>query len=504
MNNNEFRIETLLRGQYFGPSRQRMTSVVYDSRDVEEAAAFVCVTGEKVDGHVFIEDAIRLGASIIVGTNEPLLETYAAMYPSISFVCVNDSREALADLAKIVYDSPSEALVTIGVTGTNGKTTVSSFTYSLLNALSLRTGCIGTAGIWDDQKKTTFKQTVPTTPEAPDIHRVLAYFREREMKAAVIESTSIAIEQKRLIGLHFDVAVHTNLTPEHLEFHGTMEAYKEAKLKLFDQAKRAVVNIDDPLMAPDVINRFRGSLITYGTSGVGDLQAKDIQTSTNGTSFTLSAFEKNHQVDAPIVGDYNVANLLAAIATCYQIGFSIEEILSVVTSIKSPEGRFQIVENEAPYQIVLDYAHTPDALVNVLEAVRDVPYRKLIVMITGIGLRDPAKRPLMAQVVDGMADEIVVSVDQPGHTNRQEVVDDVLKGFKNPSAPHIHSRLHREEGIHHAFDLAEPGDVVLLTGIGFGGYQIIGDERVPYSELAVIDDYFENGSMDLAQIKEPC
>ena len=504
MNRKAYLMETLLNGEYSGPSRQAITSVVYDSRDVEEGAAFVCVSGEKMDGHLFIEQAIQLGARTIVGTDQEKMATASAINREVSFLYVHDSRQALAELAMVIYDFPSESLYTIGVTGTNGKTTVSSFTYNLLNHLSFRTGLIGTAGIWDDEQKTTFKQTVPTTPEAPDIHRVLDYFRASEMKAAVIESTSIAIEQKRLVGIHFDVAVHTNLTPEHLEFHGTMEAYKEAKLKLFDQAKRAVVNIDDPAMSGDIIDRFQGPLITYSLSDLGDLRADDIQTSINGTSFTLYAFNKAYNVEAPIIGEYNVANLLAAIATCYQVGFSIEEILSVVVHIQAPEGRFQVVENEAPFQIVLDYAHTPDALATVLEAVRHVRYRKLIVMITGIGLRNPEKRPLMAQVADGLADEIIVSVDQPGFADRQEVVDDVLKGFRQPSAPHIHSRLHREEAIHHAFDLAEPGDIVLLTGIGFGGYQIIGDERVPYSELEVIDDYFENGSMEVQHIKELC
>ncbi|MBN8208990.1 UDP-N-acetylmuramoyl-L-alanyl-D-glutamate--2,6-diaminopimelate ligase [Bacillus sp. NTK071] len=503
MNSQTYLLENLVSGTFFGPSQQVISSVVYDSRDAEKNAAFVAIIGEKQDGHLYIETAIEKGACTIVGTKRNELETYAKAYPSVSFIRVDDSRLALAELASIVYGSPADDLYTIGVTGTNGKTTVSSFTYSLLNSLSLRTGCIGTAGIWDDKKKTTFKQTVPTTPEAPDIHRVLEYFRESQMKAAVIESTSIAIEQKRLASINFDVAVHTNLTPEHLEFHGTMEAYKEAKLKLFDQSRCAVVNLDDPIMSGDIIERCTGSVVTYGLSNSADLRADHIQTSINGTSFTLNAFEQEFRVNAPIVGEYNVSNLLAAIATCYQMGYALSDILAVVWTIKSPEGRFEIVDHEAPFQIVMDYAHTPDALSHVLDAVRDVPHRRLIVMITGVGLRNPDKRPLMAEVADGMADEIVVSVDQPGFTNRQEVVNDVLKGFKKPSSPHIHSKLHREEAIHHAFDLAEPGDVVLLTGIGFGGYQIIGDERVPYSELDVIHDYFEHGSL-CEQLKEPC
>lgn len=491
MNSNDYLLEDLVNGTVWGPESQVISSVTYDSREIQNQDAFVCIAGEHHNGHLFIEQAIHNGAKTIIGTDLERLRTYSEKYASVSFIKVEDSRLALAQVSSAVFGSPSESLYTIGVTGTNGKTTVSTFIHSLLNNLSCKTGCLGTAGIWDDQQKTDFKQTVPTTPEAPDIHRVLDYFKQRDLKAAVIESTSIAIEQKRLAGIDFNVAVHTNLTPEHLEFHGTMEAYKEAKMKLFDQAKRAVVNLDDPVMSPSLIERFDGPLMTYGTHEAADFRADKIRTTIEGTSFTLIFDDLHYRVDAPIFGEYNVSNLLAAIAACYQMGYPLQEILSEVWGITCPEGRYQLVQNEAPFQIVLDYAHTPDALATVLNTVQQVPHRKLIVMITGVGLRDPKKRPQMAEVAEGIGDEIIVSVDQPGHADRQEVVNDVLKGFKQPHAPTIHSKLHREDAIHHAFDLAEPGDLVLLTGIGFGGYQIIGDERVPYSEMDVVNAYFD-------------
>ncbi|MGP4075559.1 UDP-N-acetylmuramoyl-L-alanyl-D-glutamate--2,6-diaminopimelate ligase [Halobacillus sp. K22] len=502
MTNKEVIFENLFQGIVYGPSSQYISSVVYDSREAGVDDAFVCIAGEKHDGHRFIEQAIQNGANTIIGTESKKLRIYSSIYKDISFISVPETRPALAQLASYIYDSPSNSLYTIGVTGTNGKTTVSSFLYSLLNDLGKRTGSLGTSGIWDDERKTEYKQTVPTTPEAPDIHRVLHYFRQREMDAAIIESTSIAIEQKRLATINFDVAVHTNLTPEHLEFHGTMEAYKQAKMKLFAQAKRAIVNADDPQMAGELIRDFKGPLITYGIEESADVSAKEIHTTLEGTSFKLNLFGKEYQVHAPIFGTYNVSNFLAAVAVCHQMDYPVERILSVVSAIKSPEGRFQIVENEAPFQIVLDYAHTPDALYNILNAVHHIPYRNLIVMITGVGLRDPKKRPLMAETAEGMAEEIVVSVDQPGHANRQEVINDVFKGFNEPLSSQIHSVLYREEAIHYAFDLAEPGDMVLLTGIGFGGYQVIGDEKVPYSELQVIEDYFDKDSCEKRAVCE--
>ncbi|RWZ52206.1 UDP-N-acetylmuramoyl-L-alanyl-D-glutamate--2,6-diaminopimelate ligase [Halobacillus fulvus] len=490
MNTKEYSLNTLLEGSVQGPRRQPISSVVYDSREVAQNDAFVCITGEHQDGHQYIDQAIRKGAKTIIGTDSQRLHTYADEYPSVSFICVSDSRAALAGLASAVCEYPSESLFTVGVTGTNGKTTVSSFIYTILNQLSIRTGCIGTAGIWDDRQKTDFKQTVPTTPESPDIQRVLKYFCEQDMQAAVIESTSIALDQKRLDRIEFDVAVHTNLTPEHLEFHGTMEAYKQAKMKLFDQSKTAVVNVDDDGMAADLLESLQIPYITYGFQETANVRADQMEALKDGTTFQLTAFGKAYEVHAPLFGRYNISNLLAAVAACHQKGFTIEEILSVLCQIKTPEGRFQIVKNDAPFQILLDYAHTPDALENVLQAARQIPHKKLIVMITGIGLRDPKKRPLMARITEGLADEIIVSVDQPGHADRRQVVNDVMEGFRHPESPHIHSKLYREEAIHYAFDLAETDDLVLLTGIGFGGYQIIGDEKVPYSELNVIEDYF--------------
>ncbi|QHT46459.1 UDP-N-acetylmuramoyl-L-alanyl-D-glutamate--2,6-diaminopimelate ligase [Bacillus sp. SB49] len=491
MNKNIFRLDDILTGTFIGPVEQRIVDVVYDSREVKDGDAFVCIAGEHLDGHRYIKQAISNGARTIIGTDAGEIHTYVHDYPYHSFVIVEDSREALAWMAAAVCGNPARSLHTIGVTGTNGKTTVSAFIYSLLNHLECRTGSIGTAGIWDDQQKTTFKQTVPTTPEAPDIQRVLRHFRERDMQAAVIESTSIAMEQKRLDTILFDVAVHTNLTPEHLEFHKTMEAYKTAKMKLFRQAKTAVINVDDPGMSGDLLREFSGKRLTYGMNDEADLRAEDVQPHLQGTSFRLRAFGETHEIMAPVYGLYNVSNLMAAIGACLLLGFPLKRILTGVDKIKRPEGRFQLVDREAPYQIVTDYAHTPDALEKVLGAVEGLPYRRLIVMITGIGLRDPKKRPLMASVVEGRADEIVVSVDQPGHVDRRSIVDDVLAGFRQPDAPTIHPMLHREDGIHKALDLAKPGDVVLLTGIGFGGYQIIGDVKVPYDELAVIDEYFQ-------------
>ncbi|WP_082235646.1 UDP-N-acetylmuramoyl-L-alanyl-D-glutamate--2,6-diaminopimelate ligase [Halobacillus massiliensis] len=492
-----YNFSDLWEASVYGPESQTISSIVYDSRDVMTHSAFVCIKGEHQNGHRFIDNAVERGASVIIGTENELLHTKSHLHSHITFIAVTDSKLAMAELSSLLYDSPSRELFTVGVTGTNGKTTVTSFIYSLLNALSYKTGSIGTAGIWDDKEKKDFKQTVPTTPESPDLQHALQYYRDNDLQAAIIESTSIAIAQQRLATIDFDIAVHTNLTPEHLDFHGTIENYKKAKLQLFSAAKQAVVNLDDTGMARDILKLNNGPIITYGFHPEADIRAEKIGHAANGTSLALIFNNKKYYVQAPLFGEYNVSNLLAAIATCHLIGFTIDDILSVIYKIKSPEGRYQIIQNHTSFTIIMDYAHTPDALTQVLQSVRERPYNKLIVMITGIGLRDPNKRPIMAQCVEGLADEIIVSVDQPGFADRHTVVTDVLKGFKKPEASNIHTALYREEGIHLALSLASKGDTVLLTGIGFGGYQIIEDQKVPYSEEKVIQDFFDIPCSDL-------
>ncbi|MFG6113833.1 UDP-N-acetylmuramoyl-L-alanyl-D-glutamate--2,6-diaminopimelate ligase [Halobacillus sp. MO56] len=474
-----------------GPGVQVVKGVAYDSREIKEGYLFVCIEGENTDGHRYIRAAIDAGAVGIIGSNSDQLLQYAGDHPSLTFVKVNDGKAALSQLSASFYNHPTENLSMVGVTGTNGKTTVTSYIRSILNALAIPAGSLGTAGIWDEKKKTKFKQSVPTTPEAPDLHRVLRHFVSRGLKAVAMEATSIALEQKRLLDISYDVAVHTNLTPEHLEFHGTMARYKEAKLKLFRQSKKAVVNRDDAGMADDIIQQFTGPLLTYGIDNrKADISADHIKITTEGSVFTLRAWNDSFFVQAPVYGKYNVSNLLAAIGGCLQMGISIEKVLEGLRCLEGPEGRFQqYYASKLPYQIIMDYAHTPDALEKVLEVASKLSRRRLIVMITGVGLRDPNKRPLMAKVAERYADEVVVTVDHPGFFDRREILNDVLEGFTKNAVVNTHALLHREEAIHYALDIAHSGDLVLLTGIGFGGYQVIKGENVPYSETAVIEQY---------------
>ncbi|SDW40739.1 UDP-N-acetylmuramoylalanyl-D-glutamate--2,6-diaminopimelate ligase [Marinococcus luteus] len=475
----------------FGPAESTITHVTYDSRKIQENGCFVSIPGNNIDGHTFIPDAVHNGASTVVGSDRDTLTQYAASFPAVTFVLVEDSKTAMADYAAHLHHHIHKKMNLFGVTGTNGKTTVTAYIRSMLNNLGEPAGIIGTAGVWSKKSKHPFKPTTPTTPEAADLHDIFASFYEEGTRTVAMEATSIAIDLKRLHGLEFEVGVHTNLVSEHMEFHGTMENYKRAKLKLFQQSRQAVVNLDDDGMAQDILNMFGGPVWTYGIRRSADIMASNIRTDAGGSSFLLTVQGRSYLARAPVFGEYNISNTLAAVGSCLAAGYSVSEILCSLPGIQGAEGRFQIVSDYPGKQIILDYAHTPDALELVVETVKSLPHKRLILMITGIGLRDPAKRPKMAAAVEGKADHIIVSVDHPGPYNRQRIVDDVASGFHDPEAENIYKRKHREDGIHKALSLSENGDLIVITGLGFGGYQVINDQHVPYDELEVIDSYFQ-------------
>lgn len=476
----------------YGDSERVVSAIVYDSREVINNAAFFCIIGENVNGHQFINGAVNSGASVVIGSDKALLKEMAQKYNQKTFIEVTDTKIAMAQFAAIFYQKSYKNLSTIAVTGTNGKTTVTSYTQSLLNHTGLPTGSIGTLGIWDDEKELDYKHSTHTTPEPPDLHLAFNQFYHQHLKAAVTEVTSIAIEQKRVEGLIFDIGVHTNLTPEHLDFHPSFEAYKQAKLKLFRQVKKAVINIDDAGMAQDILSEFKGPVITYSLNGKADISAYNIKAGKKGTFFELHI--KNHVfgIQAPVFGDFNISNLLASIGACLHLDISAVDVLKAIEYIQAPEGRFQFVNKGIDYHIITDYAHTQDGLGKVLDQVHKFNYNRLILMITGVGLRDPLIRPQMAQAAEGKADEIVVSVDHPGFFDRQIIVNDVLSGFTEPLASNIHVILHREKAVHAALSMARKQDIVLLTGLGFGGYQVVEGRRLPYAELEVIKEYFHN------------
>lgn len=477
--------------EWYGPEEAMVSSLAFHSQQVKENTAFFCIRGENFDGHAYIGDALNSGASMIIGSAPLLLKQWQGKAPSVIFVVLEEVRSAMAVAAKVFYNHADQELKTIGVTGTNGKTTVAAYVRSLLTLLGMRTGSIGTTGIWTSRGKLEYKKSTPTTPESIDLHRIFRDLRNEADEAAVMEVSSIALDQCRVEGIVFDVAIHTNFSEEHLEYHHTLEHYKACKLRLFRQADHTVVNVDDEGMSKDLLEMDGKHRLTYSITGAeADIRASELERMQEGSRFRLSFQEMSETVTVPVYGSYNVANVLSAIAAAIHLGYEFPAILRVLPLLEGPEGRFQVIPIEDGPTIILDYAHTPVALDRLLEEVKNLEHRRLIVMIAGIGIRDFSKMPKMAATIDGRADEIVVTVDHPGYHDPAAIVDQVMTGFSNPEAVHIHRTNTREAGVRKSLSLAESGDIVLLTSGCINNAQIVRGEEIPHSDEAIIEEFY--------------
>lgn len=471
----------------YGPMEIEVHSITYDSRDVGDFSAFFCIKGTNYDGHTFIEQAIGNGATVIIGTNHEILSSYHKSHPSITFVGVDDAQKAVSYFSSEFYHHSYKNLQTIAVTGTNGKTTVTSFVHQLLNHYQLPTGLIGSDKVRDDKQIRDFPHSTHTTPEAPDLHYIFDTFVNEGVEAVALEVTSIAITQKRVEGLQFDVGVHTNLTPDHLDFHKTFEHYKQAKLQMFQQVKRAVVNIDDIEMGEDIIKNFSGPLLSYSMNKEADVSGKLMAVDEKGTALDIKVLEESYSLYLPFFGKHNMYNFLAALCSCILLDIPVQKVLDSASLLKTPNGRLDFMKTGTNFKIISDFAHTPDALENIIKTVKSMKYRKLILLVAGSGVRDPKQLPLIAQAARQKADHLIITVEHPNYFERKNILDDMMSCFQAPHTENITAKLHREDGIYEALSLAEEGDIVLLTGLGAVDHQVILGKNVPYSEVDVIN-----------------
>src|SRR5438552_18096139 len=398
--------------QVIGPLDRQVENIAYDSRRVQRNGMFVALRGEKTDGHEFIGQAIEKSASVIVTEREEKT-------PRATCLVVENTRAALADLSAIFYGHPARKLKLAAVTVTNGKTTTTFLIKHICENAGLRCGIVGTVRYEIGER---VLPAIRTTPESLDLQELLAQIASAGCKAAAMEVSSHALAQDRIRGLEWDVAVFTNLTQDHLDFHGTMENYFEAKMKLFaglaEQTGKtkpvAVINIDDRYGA-QLVDRLdkKISVMTYGVSVRADFRASNYHAEFAGTSYQLDAHGKSYLVRVPLIGRFNVANSMAALAAACSIGIGLREaILSLSRSPQVP-GRLEAVPAKRQFQIFVEYSHTDDALLNVLKTLRDLSPRKLIVVFGCGGDRDKQKRPLMGRVVDQNADFGIITSDNP-------------------------------------------------------------------------------------------
>jgi len=463
------------------------TRVQYDSRAVEAGDLFVAIPGEKADGHAFVPEAIRRGARTAVVERF----TADATWPEVR---VKSARRALAILANEETDHPSHDLLVVGVTGTNGKTTTTHLIRAALRERGERAGLIGTVGYELDG----VRENAPhTTPEAPELARLFRRWRDRGASAVVMEVSSHALAQDRTYGIAFDVGVFTNLTQDHLDFHGTMDAYRAAKARLFRAEARGdrtktmtgVLNLEDEA-GRWIRERADGPTIGFASGGEGasrpegagaaEVVAEEARLGPAGTRLRIRYPRGAVSVALKLRGRFNVMNALAAFASAYAAGTPPEAIARGLESVGSVPGRLEPVDQGQPFQVLVDYAHTPDALERALEAVRAFgPHRILCVFGCG-GDRDRGKRPLMGAAAARLADRVIITSDNPRSEDPAAIVREIEAGAHGTAS--VSTILDRAEAIREAVKEAEEGDALLIAGKGHETYQILPTGTIPFDD----------------------
>ncbi|MTH52634.1 UDP-N-acetylmuramoyl-L-alanyl-D-glutamate--2,6-diaminopimelate ligase [Bacillus mangrovi] len=454
-------------------------SVEMDSRKAGKGSLFICIKGYTVDGHDFAEQAVNQGASAVIA--EKPLEL------PVPVIIVPDTGRAMAVLADAFYGQPTGKLHLIGVTGTNGKTTVSHLIEQVMQSAGKKTGMIGTMYIKIGDEIQGVRNT---TPESLTLQKTFRQMADQGVTNAVMEVSSHALHMGRVHGCDYDVAVFTNLTQDHLDYHGSMESYKQAKGLLFSQLgntfnrerpKYAVFNQDDPA-AEDYKKMTAAHLLTYGIDRKADVMAEEIKMTSSGTSFKLVTPFGTRCMKLKLIGKFSVYNVLAAISACLVSGIPLEEAAAALEEAEGVRGRFELVDAGQPFAVIVDYAHTPDSLENVLKTVRQFAAGRVFTVIGCGGDRDKTKRPLMAQIAVNYADEPIFTSDNPRSEDPQMILSDMEKGVQNS---YYHSFVNREQAIYFAAANARAGDVVLIAGKGHETYQQIGDQVFDFDDREI-------------------
>jgi len=451
------------------------TAVTTDSRRVEPGALFVAVRGSEADGHRFVADAVARGAAAVV--------VEAPVEAGAPQVVVSDGRRAAIALARAWYGDPAGSLTMVGITGTNGKTTTTGIVRHLLNRQH-DAASIGTLGAFDGAgERVPSTAGSLTTPGPVDLQATLAELRDRGMRAVVMETSSHSLDQGRLDGLVFQALGFTNLTRDHLDYHGTMEHYLAAKLKLLNLAAKdaaVAVNADDPVWR--AIPRTART-VSFGFHPEADLRATDPALDATGCRFRVEGRFGIAEVSLPLPGEFNVANALAAAAVVLGMGHSLGRVVERLNTVPQVPGRMERLASQ-PFVVLRDYAHTPDALERALAALRPVTPGRLIVLFGCGGDRDRGKRPIMGKIAGTLADLAVVTSDNPRTEDPEAIIADVMTGLP-PGAPHLRVA-DRREAIRQALEAARSGDTVLLAGKGHETYQVIGKDYRPFDEKDIV------------------
>ena len=457
-----------------------MINIKTDSRKVKPGDICVALRGIVGDGHDFIPKAIENGASKIIAEEGEY---------SVPYEIVSDSRAYLNNYLKQNYNKYLEEMHLIGITGTNGKSTAAYLIYDALNKLDKRCCYIGTIGYFREEKIFDMPNT---TPEVTEIYDMLISAYDAGYRYAVIEASSEGLLHRRLENVPFEYAIFTNLTQDHLNIHGTMANYAMCKQKLFNQIRpggKAIINYDDPNKS--IFSLSYNDNITYGFTG-GDYHVSDYQMSIMGTSFTFISDGVKQNIKAPLIGKYNIYNILVTIITLYELGFTYSEIYDVLLHVNSPAGRMDMVEYKNN-RIIIDYAHTPDAILNVISTVKEVCDGHIYTVFGCTGDRDRTKRPIMTKIVTDLSDKAIITCDDVHNEDPNQIVDDMLKDLPNSN---YEVELDRKKAIRKGIDMLNTNDVLLVLGKGHEEVMIVkNNERIPFNDKKTVLEYLESNKV---------
>ena len=466
-----------------GTADVEISDFQYDSRKVEKDGLFVCITGFQTDGHKYIPMALEKGAVAL------LCEHRVENVPEgVTVLVTENNRIALALLSDHFYGHPSAEMNVIGVTGTNGKTSTTYLMKSILDRIGKKVGIIGTIEnrIGDEVLKAE-----RTTPESKELQALFRRMKNEDVTDVVMEVSSHSLDLHRVDGIAFDVAIFTNLTQDHLDYHKTMENYKAAKGMLFARAAKSVINMDDAAGAY-MKEQSKGEVLTIGVDSKADLTAEGIDVSADGTAFDMLWQGKRYPVHLHTPGRFSVYNALGAAGACILLGVPVEEIVAGLTANPGVSGRFQTVRSKKGCQAVVDYAHTPDGLENVLNTANEFVKGKLIAVFGCGGDRDKTKRPPMGKAAADWSDFAVVTTDNPRTEDPAAIIEDILPGFAGSKTPYK-VVVDRVEAIHWAMDHAEKDDVIVLCGKGHETYQEVNHVKHHMDEREIVADYLKAG-----------
>ena len=470
--------------QIVGDENIDITGVNIDSRKIKPGHLFVAMKGTQVDGHQFIPKALDLGAVAILCEDLP-----EEQKEGVTYIQVASTEDAVGKVATVFYGNPTEKLKLVGVTGTNGKTTIATLLYNMFRKLGYKCGLLSTVCNYIEG------EAIPadhTTPDPIELNALLSKMVEAGCQYAFMECSSHAIHQKRIGGLKFAGGIFTNLTRDHMDYHKTVENYRNAKKAFFDGLPKsafAITNADDK-NGMVMVQNCKAQIKTYSTRSMADFRARILECHFEGMYLEIDG----HEVGVQFIGKFNVSNLLAVYGTAIMLGQKPEDILVVLSTLKSVSGRLEPIHSPEGYTAIVDYAHTPDALENVLKAIHEVlnGKGKVITVCGAGGNRDKGKRPLMAQESVKQSDKVIITSDNPRFEEPQDIINDMLAGLDKQQLKKVVSIVDRKEAIRTACMMAEKGDVILIAGKGHEDYQEIKGVKHHFDDKEVVKEIFQN------------